>query len=82
MGFFSGLLTFPLAPVRGVQGLSRVLAEEAERQLDDPELIRSELANIEQQWEDGTITAEQRAAAEDALISRLVTRRELDGGHG
>lgn len=82
MGLISGLLTLPLAPVRGVQGIARAIAEEGERQRNDPAAVRSELERIEQAWQDGTITAKERTAAEEALVSAMVTRRKLDGGDG
>lgn len=82
MGLITGLLTLPLAPVRGVKAIAGAVEAEAERQQNDPAVIRGELERIEQEWQDGTITTEQRAAMEDELVSRLVTRRELDGGRG
>lgn len=82
MGLITGLFTLPLAPVRGVRAVAGAVGKEAERQQNDPATIRSELERVEQQWQDGTISAEQRTAVEDELVARLVTRRELDGGRG
>ena len=41
MGLVSGLLTLPLAPVRGVVLIAEVLAEEAERELDRAAIARA-----------------------------------------
>lgn len=51
MGFLTGLVTWPLAPVRGVVALARLVGEEAERQHRDPVAVRRALDQVEQ---DGT----------------------------
>jgi hypothetical protein len=71
MGLFTGLLTLPLAPVRGVVWVADQLAEEAERQLYDEDRIRSELLQLELEADDGLITDEERARREDELLERL-----------
>ena len=70
-GLFSGLLTLPLAPVRGVVWVAEQVAEEADRQLYDEGQIRSELLQLELDHDDGLIGDEERAELEDALLERL-----------
>ena len=82
MGLFTGLLTLPLAPVRGVTWVAEQMAEEAERQLYDEDRIRGELLQLELEAEDGLISEEERARREDELLDRLAVaqnrRRQLE----
>jgi hypothetical protein len=72
VGLFMGLLTLPLAPVRGVVWLAEQIEEEAARQLSDPEAIRAQLAAIDEAYEAGDLTADERDAMQDELVGRLV----------
>jgi hypothetical protein len=69
---FSGLLTLPLAPVRGVVWLGEKLEEEARRQWSDPAAVRQQIAQVDAAYEAGEITAEQRDQLEDELVARLL----------
>ena len=71
MGLFVGLLTLPLAPVRGVVWVAEQVMEEMERELHDEESIRRELVQLELDFEDGLIDEEERQVREDALLERL-----------
>jgi Gas vesicle protein G len=71
MGLFTGLLTLPLAPVRGVAWVADQLLEEADRQLYDEGIIRRELLQLEIDYSDGKIDELERAELEDALLERL-----------
>lgn len=71
MGLFSGLLTLPLAPVRGVVWVADQLVAEAERELYDEDRIRAELMQLEFEAEEGTISDAELASREDALLERL-----------
>jgi len=71
MGLFTGLLTLPLAPVRGVMWVAEQVVEEADRQLYDEANIRRELLQLEMEHEDGQIGEEERNAREDELFERL-----------
>ncbi|HKD34475.1 MAG TPA: gas vesicle protein GvpG [Gaiellaceae bacterium] len=69
MGLFTGLLTLPLAPVRGTVWVAEELADEAERQLrDEP---RRRLLVAERQLELGQLTVEEYEAIEDEALARL-----------
>jgi hypothetical protein len=75
MGLFTGLLTLPLAPVRGVVWVAEQVTEEAERQLYDEDRIRGELLQLELDAEEGRIDEQERAEREDELFERLAVSR-------
>ncbi|MFF8789824.1 gas vesicle protein GvpG [Streptomyces sp. NPDC015125] len=71
MGLITQILTLPIAPVRGtVWVLDQVLLT-AEREYYDPEPVREELAALEQQLLDGSITIDEFDSREDELLDRL-----------
>jgi hypothetical protein len=76
MGFFSGLVTLPLAPVRGAAWVAEQVADEADRKLYDEEQIRREMMELELDHDDGKIGDEERADMEEALLDRLAIARE------
>ncbi len=71
MGLFTGLLTLPLAPVRGVVWVAEQLVEESERRLYDEGSIRAELLDLELQVADGELGPEEARARENELLDRL-----------
>jgi Gas vesicle protein G len=71
MGLISGLLTLPLAPVRGVVWIGEQIAEEADRELDDEARVRRELGRLNLEHELGRLTREEFEAREDALLVEL-----------
>jgi hypothetical protein len=77
MGLISGLLTLPLAPVRGVAWVSEQVALEAERELNDETRVRRELAQLEMELELGRIDEPQFEELEDQLLERLARAREI-----
>jgi hypothetical protein len=76
MGLFTGLITLPLAPVRGVVWIGEKVMEEMERELYDEDSIRRELVQLELEFEDGLIDEEERQAREDALMERLAVSHD------
>jgi hypothetical protein len=75
MGLITGLLTLPLAPVRGVAWVAQQVTEEAERQLYDEDRIRGELLGLELTHEDGSIDEIERTRRENELLERLAVAR-------
>lgn len=71
MGLLTGLLTLPLAPVRGTVWIAEKLLEEAERELNDPAAIEQKLLDAEERHDRGEITEEELADIEDELLRRL-----------
>jgi Gas vesicle protein G len=71
MGLFTGLLTLPLAPVRGVGWVAEQVLDEVERQHYDEATIRRELMQVELDFEDGKIDEHERRQLEEELFERL-----------
>lgn len=82
MGLFTGLLTLPLAPVRGVVWVADQVTQEGERQLYDEGSIRAELVALELAAEAGTMSDEETRAREDELLERLAISRARDAEPG
>jgi hypothetical protein len=76
MGLLTGLLTLPLAPVRGTVWIAEQLMAQAERELGDEPTLRRRLAEAEREFEAGTINVEEYEAIEDQLLERLELLRE------
>jgi hypothetical protein len=71
VGLITGLLTLPLAPVRGVAWVTEKVAEQAEQELYDESRILRELAELESAHEDGLIDQEAFEQGVDELLIRL-----------
>jgi hypothetical protein len=83
MGLLTGLLTLPLAPVRGTVWIAERLVEQAERELGDEATIRRRLTELQVRHELGEITDEELAEGEDVLLARLAeVRRPEEPSHG
>ena len=74
MGLFTGLVTLPLAPVRGVVWLAEVIQEQAEAQFYDPGRIAAEMQDLADAVAAGEISEEEAAEREEELIRRLARR--------
>jgi hypothetical protein len=81
MGLITGLLTLPLAPVRGVAWIAEQVRQEAERQWNDPAALQDALADVEARREAGVIDDAEADRLEDELIERLL-ESELPYGSG
>ena len=77
MGLIIGLLTLPLAPVRGTMWIAERIAEQAEGELYDESAIRAGLLELEEARVSGSFSEEEIAEAEDALLERLMWLRGL-----
>jgi Gas vesicle protein G len=77
MGLITGLLTLPLAPVRGTAWLAERIQEQAEAELYDESAIRSGLMELEEAREAGSMAPEEIDAAENDLLERLMEIRGL-----
>ena len=71
MGLITGLLTLPLAPVRGVVWVAELLAEEAERELAEANSPQRALAELEAARAAGEISEEDFAQLEDQLLDEI-----------
>jgi hypothetical protein len=79
MGLITGLLTLPLAPVRGTVWIAERVQEQAEAEVYDESAIRAGLLELEAAREAGELDEQELAEAEDALIARLMQIRGLAG---
>lgn len=75
MGLFTGLVTLPLAPVRGVTWLAERLQEQAEQELYDPAAIRRQLEEIADARAAGEMSDDDAAELEEELLDRLLAQR-------
>jgi hypothetical protein len=75
MGLITGLLTLPLAPVRSTAWLAEQIRDQAEAELYDEGAIQEQLMQLEAAHSAGEIDDEELAAAEDALLERLLELR-------
>jgi len=76
MGLITGLLTLPLAPLRGLAAVGDQLLRQAEDIYYDPAAIRSQLEEVDRLREEGQIDDVTAAEREDELIERLMVAQE------
>jgi hypothetical protein len=71
MGLVTGLLTLPLAPVRGTVWIAEQLTAEAERQMREQQSPRRRLVEAERQLELGLLTLDEYEAIEEEALDAL-----------
>lgn len=76
MGFLTGLILLPLAPLRGTIWVAEKLTEVAERELDDDATVRRLLVEAEIAFESGELTEQGYELVEDELLERLELARQ------
>ena len=81
MGLITGILTFPLAPLRGTVAVADQILRHAEERFYDPAAIRAELEEVDRLRQDGSIDDDTADAWEEELIERLMIGQER-GRHG
>ena len=74
MGLITGLLTLPLAPVRGVAWVAEVVAEEADQELARRESPQRRLADLEARRATGEISEEEAARLEEEIVEAMIAR--------
>lgn len=79
MGLITGLLTLPLAPVRGTVWLAERIQEQADLELYDESALREGLIELEAAREAGELSDEEIDDAENALLERLMASRGFAG---
>lgn len=80
MGLLTGLVTWPLAPLRGVVWIGEQLRDRADAQMNDPAVLRARIDDLDRAYDRGEITVEDRDEQQEELLERLMGRsqRELD----
>jgi hypothetical protein len=71
MGLLTGLLTLPLAPVRGVAWVADRLYEEAYQQMFSPEAARRRLSIALRDLQEGRLTEQEYDEVEESLLPLL-----------
>ena len=79
MGLITSLLTWPLAPVRGVAWIAEQVKQEAERQWMDPAALQEALDDVQARREAGIIDDDEADRLEEELIQRLLESDQQDG---
>ena len=72
MGLLTGLLTLPLAPVRGVAWIAEQVQTVAEAETTSEDTVSQRLAEIQAAWEAGEISTERRAELETEALGDLL----------
>jgi hypothetical protein len=72
VGLITGLVTLPLAPVRGVVWVADQIRREAEAQHSDPARVRAALHDLQSRRDLGLIDAAEADRLEEELIDRLL----------
>ncbi len=80
MGLITGLVTLPLAPLRGVVAVAEQVRRQAEEEFYDPVRIRQQLAEVQRLRAEGELTDHEATAREDELVERLMVARERPNG--
>jgi Gas vesicle protein G len=75
MGLISGLLTLPLAPVRGTMWLAERIQEQAEMEMNDESVLRKGLLELDAARASGEFDDAELDAAENELLERLMAIR-------
>ncbi len=75
MGLLTGLLGLPLAPLRGTIWIAERIAEEADRQMNDPAFIQQQLDAVAAARASGELSTEEADGIERELVARLIQRR-------
>ena len=71
-GVVTGLVTWPLAPVRGVVWVAEQVQAEAERQWYDPARIQRELDEVAARRAAGDLSDQDADLLEEELVQRLI----------
>ena len=78
MGLITGLLGLPFAPLRGTVWVAEQVAEEADRRLSDPAVIRRQLEEVAEARRTGRMSEKDAERAERELVARLTRPRRLE----
>ena len=77
MGLLTGLLTFPLPPLRGAGAVAEQVRRRAEEEFYDPVNIRAEMKEVDRLRAAGELSEGEATAWEDELIGRLIVAGQI-----
>ncbi|GII87474.1 hypothetical protein Ssi03_54640 [Sphaerisporangium siamense] len=72
MGLLGMIFGLPLAPVKGLIKLGELIEEQVETQRRDPAAVRRRLEEVERLREQGLITAEDEARAQEEILGQMI----------
>jgi chorismate mutase len=75
VGLITGILTLPLAPIRGTVWIADQIRQQAEEEFYDPARIRVQLEQIARARAEGELTDDEATQLEDELVERLMVAR-------
>jgi hypothetical protein len=78
VGFLTGVLLLPLAPLRATIWLAERLAAYAESELADESSVRRLLVEAEIAFESGELSESEYELVEDELLARLEAARTVE----
>ena len=78
-GLVTGIVTWPLAPVRGTVWAAEKILHEAERQWYDPASIQQQLDDVAARRHAGELTDDEADRLEEDLVERLLHGPVRDG---
>ena len=73
VGLFTAIVTFPLAPVRGVISLAELIQRRVDQEMNNPATTRKQLEELEEARERGEISPEEEDQAQDEIIQARIT---------
>ncbi len=73
VGVFSAIVTWPLAPVRGVVSLAELIQRRVDQEMNNPAVTRKQLEELDEARERGEISREEEARAQDRIIETKIT---------
>jgi hypothetical protein len=82
VGLITGLLTLPLAPVRGVNWVAEQVWLQADREMSSREQLTQRLVEIEAAWQEGEISEDRRAELEEQVLQDLLSYDSEDERDG
>lgn len=84
MGLITGLVTLPVAPVKGVLWVAEKITDEVNRQYYGEGAIAKQLRQVDDARKSGQITEEEAARREQELIDRRIAAASgaASGGAG
>lgn len=71
MGLLTGLLSLPLAPVRGVVWVAEQMKQQAEREYYNPAVVRRQMEDVDDAHAAGELTDEEHDELNQQLLNRL-----------
>jgi gas vesicle protein GvpG len=82
VGLITGLLTLPVAPVRGVLWVAEKITDEVNRQYYGEGAIAKQLRQVDDARKSGQIDEEEAARREQELIDRRIAAASAPGVGG